>query len=117
MEINIVKSKIDQLREGKILVIVEIGGDFCLVKLLQLYFFKAEILDNFKEYIFRLIFFFKKYKKFVFFDKYISYFIYREFFKALFKDIVFDILKYSIYFIRLGGALIAVNFGVKERIF
>ena len=55
MEINIVKSKTDQLREGKTLVIAETGGDLCPVKLLQLYLSKAEIPDNSKEYIYLLL--------------------------------------------------------------
>ena len=95
MEINIVKSKTDQLREDKSLVIAETGGDLCPVKLLQLYLSKAEISDNSKEYIFRPISSSKKLKKFVSSDKHISYSTYRESFKASFKDIVPDISKYS----------------------
>ena len=52
IEINIVKSKTDHLRDGKTLVIAETGGDLCPVKLLQLYLSKVEIPDNSKEYIF-----------------------------------------------------------------
>lgn len=117
MEINIVKSKTDQLREGKTLVIAETGGDLCPVKLLQLYLSKAEIPDNSKEYIFRPISSSKKHKKLVSSDKHISYSTYRESFKASFKDIVPDISKYSTHSTRSGGASIAANSGVKERIF
>ena len=46
MEIIIVKSKTDQLREGEILVIAKTEGDLCPVNLLQLYLSKAGIPDN-----------------------------------------------------------------------
>ena len=55
MEISIVKSKTDQLREGEILVIAKTEGDLCPVNLLQLYLSKAGIPDNSTEYVFRAI--------------------------------------------------------------
>lgn len=102
IEINIVKSKTDQLREGKTLVIAETRGDLCPVKLLMLYLSKAEIPDNSKEYIFRPISSSKKQKKLVSTDKHISYSTYRESFKASFKGIVPDISKYSTHSARSG---------------
>ena len=117
IEINIVKSKTDQLREGKTLVIAETGGELCPVKLLQSYFAKAEISDKSKEFIFRPISSSRKQKKLVSSDRHISYSTYRESFKASFKGIVPDISKYSTHSTRSGGATVAANSGVKERIF
>ena len=114
MDTEIVKSKTDQLREGKTLVIAKTGGEFCPVKLLQLlYLSKAEIPDNSKEDIFRPISSFKKHKKLVSSDKHISYSTYRESFKASFKGIVPDISKYNTH----SSRSIAANSGVNKRIF
>ena len=117
MEISIVKSKTDQLREGEILVIAKTEGDLCPVNLLQLYLSKAGIPDNSTEYVFRPISSSKKQKKLVSSDRHISYSTYRESFKASFKGIVPDISKYSTHSTRSGGATIAANSGVKERVF
>ena len=65
MEISIVKSKTDQLREGEILVIAKTEGDLCSVNLLQLNLSKAGIPDNSTEYVFRPISSSKKQKKLV----------------------------------------------------
>ena len=92
MEISIVKSKKDQLRQGEILVIAKTEGDLCSVNLWQLYLSKAGIADNSTEYVFRLISSSKKQKKLVSSDRHISYSTYRESFKASFKGIVPDSL-------------------------
>ena len=107
------KSKNDQLREGKTLVISKTSGDLCPVRLLQSYLVRAEIQDSSSEYIFRPITSSKNHKKLVSVDKHISYSTYRESFKGSFKNIVTDIQKYS----RSGGATIATNLGVNDRIF
>lgn len=117
MEISILKSKTDQLRQGEILVIAKTEGDLCPVNLLQLYLSKAGIPDNSTEYVFRPISSSKKQKKLVSSDRHISYSTYRESFKASFKGIVPDISKYSTHSTRSGEATIAANSGVKERVF
>ena len=117
MEISIVKSKTDQLSEGEILEIAKTEGDLCPVNLLQLYLCKVGIPDNSAEYVFRPISSSKKQKKLVSSDRHISYSIYRESFKASFKGTVPDISKYSTHSTRSGGATIAANSGVKERVF
>ena len=63
MQISIVQSKTDQLREGDILVIAKTEGDLCPVNLLQLYLSKAGIPDNSTEYVFRPISSSKKQKR------------------------------------------------------
>ena len=117
MQISIVQSKTDQLREGDILVIAKTEGDLCPVNLLQLYLSKAGIPDNSTEYVFRPISSSKKQKRLVSSDWHISYSTYRESFKASFKGIVPDISKCSTHSTRSGGATIAANSGVKERVF
>lgn len=111
------KSKVDQLREGQLVVIVEFGFSLCFVILLKLYMNFFYFLLDFDEYIFRFIFVFNSCKCLVFVNKFISYFIYRQFFKKFFCDIVLDIINFSIYFVRLGGVIFVVNFGIFERNF
>ena len=113
MEISIVKSKTDQLRDGEILVIAKTEGDLCPVNLMQLYLSKAGIPDNSTEYVFRPISSSKRHKKLVSSDRHISYSTYRESFKASFKGIVPDISKYSAHSTRSGGAAIVANSVVK----
>ena len=117
MSIFIHKSKNDQLREGKTLVISKTSGDLCPVRLLQSHLVRAEIQDSSSEYIFRRITSSKNHKKLVSVDKHISYSTYRESFKGSFKNIITDIQKYSTHSSRSGGATIAANLGVNDRIF
>ena len=117
MEIKIAKSKTDQLREGSTLLIAATDGVLCPVKLLQSYCSKAGIADNSNEYLFRPISSSKKQKKLVSCDRHISYSTYRESFKASFKGIVPDISNFSTHSSRSGGATVAANSGVKERVF
>ena len=117
MSIFIHKSKTDQLREGKTLVISKTSGDLCPVRLLQSYLVRAEIQDSSSEFIFRPITSSKNHKKLVSVDKHISYSTYRESFKGSFKNIVTDNQKYSTHSSRSGGATIAANLGVNDRIF
>ena len=93
MSIFIHKSKNDQLREGKTLVISKTSGDLCPVRLLQSYLVQAESQDSSSEYIFRPITSSKNHKKVVSVDMHISYSTYRESFKGSFKNIVTDIQK------------------------
>lgn len=53
--INIEKSKTDQSREGRSLVIAESRSDSCPCTLLKLYMKKAQIADNSDQYLFRPI--------------------------------------------------------------
>ena len=117
MSIYIYKSKTDQLREGKTLVISATGSDLCPVNLLKLYFTRAEIKETSSEFIFRPITSSKSNKKLVSVNKHISYSTYRESFKKSFSGIVEDINQYSTQSGRSGGATIAANAGVGERHF
>ena len=94
MEISIVKSKTDQLREGEILVIAKTEGDLCLVDLLQSYLSKVGIPGNSTDS--------KKQKKLISSDRHISYSTYRESFKVSFKGIVPNFSKYSTHSTRSG---------------
>lgn len=117
ISIRIAKSKNDQLREGQTVVIANTMGEISPTELLRSYLSKAGILDNSNEYIFRPIYASKKQKKLVSTNKHISYSTYRESFKTSFKEIVPEIANYSTHSSRSGGATLAANSDVKERVF
>ena len=117
LSIKIAKSKNDQLREGKIVVIANSLGEMSPARLLSSYFSMAGISEDSKEYIFRPIHASKKQKQLVSVNKHISYTTYRESFKSSFKGIVPDIANYSTHSGRSGGATLAANSDVKERVF
>lgn len=72
---------------------------------------------EFSYYVFKFLIKLKLGYKFVFINKFISYLIVREYFKSSFKDIVLDIVVFSIYFLRVGGVFVVVNVGVVDRLF
>lgn len=115
--IKIAKSKNDQLREGKIVVIANSLGEMSPARLLSSYFCMAGISEDSKQYIFRPIHASKKRKQLVSVNKHISYTTYRESFKSSFKGILPDIANYSTHSGRSGGATLAANSDVKERVF
>ena len=113
--INIEKSKTDQLREGRSVVIAESCSDTCPRTLLKLYMQKAQIADNSDEYLFRPISSSGNRKRLVSVNKPVSYSTYRQSFKKSFADIVPDISKFSTHSARSGGATLAASSGVSER--
>lgn len=56
------RSKIDVYKEGSIVVILRILNDICFVVMLERYLWKVNIMFFFEEFIFRFIFYCKKFK-------------------------------------------------------
>ena len=112
---NIEKSKTDQLREGRSVVIAELCSDTCPCTLLKLYMPKAHIADKSDKYLFRPISSSGNRKHLVSLNKPVSYSTYRQSFKKLFANIVPDISKFSTHSTRSGGATLAASSGVSER--
>ena len=91
VKISIEKSKTDQLREGRSVVIAESSSITCPCSLLKLYMLKAQITENSDEYLFRAISASGNQKRLISINKPISYCTYRQSFKKSFANIVPDI--------------------------
>ncbi|CAH3108760.1 unnamed protein product, partial [Pocillopora meandrina] len=113
--ISIEKSKTDQLREGRSVVIAESASITCPCSLLKLYMHKAQIPENSDEYLFRAISASGNHKRLISVNKPICYSTYRQSFKKSFANIVPDISKYSTHSARSGGATLAASSAISER--
>ncbi|XP_020607326.1 uncharacterized protein LOC110046006 [Orbicella faveolata] len=85
LTISIEKSKTDQLREGRSVVIAESSSTTCRCSLLKLYMHKAQIPKNSDEYLFRAISASGNYKRLISINKPISYSTYRQSLKKSFR--------------------------------
>ncbi|CAH3030965.1 unnamed protein product, partial [Pocillopora meandrina] len=97
--IFIKKSKTDQLRESRAVVIAETRSSTCPCYLLMAYMSKTHRAGNSDDYLFRPI----------------SSSEYRKRLVLSFSDIVPDISRFSTHSTRSGGATLAANSGVSER--
>ena len=113
--INVAKSKTDQLREGKSIVIAESGSCNCPCTLLKSYMLTAGIIDGSDEFVFRPITSSGCRKRLISVNKPISYSSYRQSFKKSFASIFPGISKFSTHSARSGGATLAASSGVSER--
>ena len=113
--IFIEKSKTDQLRENRAVVIAETRSSTCPCYLLMAYMSKAHRAGNSDDYLFRPISSSENRKRLVSVNKPISYSAYKDSFKKSFSDIVPDISRFSTHSTRSGGATLAANSGVSER--
>ena len=83
LTISVEKSKKDQLREGRSVVIAESSSITCPCSLLRLYMHKAQIPENSDEYLFRAISASGNRKGLISINKPISYSTYRQSFKKI----------------------------------
>lgn len=114
--LSIERSKTDQLREGRNVIIAKSGSPLCPVVLLKQYVSMSLIHRDSREFLFRPISSSKNVKKLVTVNKPICYSTYREAFKKLFTNIVSDIASFSTHSSRSGGATAAANSGdVSDR--
>ena len=113
--IFIEKSKTDQLRENRAVVIAETRSSTCPCYLLMAYMSKAHRTGNSDDYLFRPISSSENRKRLVSVNKPISYSAYKDSFKKSFSDIVPDISRFSTHSTRSGGATLAANSGVSEK--
>ena len=117
MVIKVPKSKNDQLRRGREVVISEIHSCACPVKLLKRYLTEFQIPPDSRDLIFRPISKGKNFCKLVVPDKPISYGTIRQSFRRDLKNIGTDPSKFGLHSLRSGGATMAANNGVSDRVF
>ena len=110
------KSKTDQLRENRAVVIAETRSSTCPCYLLMAYMSKAgHRAGNSDDYLFRPISSSENRKRLVSVNKPISYSAYKDSFMKSFSDIVPDLSRFSTHSTRSGGATLAANSGISER--
>lgn len=117
MKINITKSKTDQLRNGRSVLISRLDKGYCPVALTQIYLVMVGINDNDSCYIFRnlavsngVVTGLRKA------DKPMLYTTARQVVKAKFASLDIDTSNLGLHSLRSGGATAAVRNGVPERL-
>jgi len=116
LKIVITKSKNDQLREGNEVLISESPLPHTPVKLLKMYLSRSLIPEDCKKIIFRPLLKTKSSHRLVNEDRHISYTTFREKLKVDLTGIVEDPSSYSTHSLRSGGATLAANSGINDRI-
>ena len=117
MVIKVPKSKNDQLRRGDEVVISELPSPACPVKLLKKYLAKFQIPPDSRDLIIRPISKGKDSCKLITPNKPISYSTMRQAFRRDLKTIGADPSKFGLHSLRSGGATMAANRGVSDRVF
>ena len=117
MIIKVEKSKTDQLRQGDEVVIARSGSSACPVSILQQYLSRLNIDPYSDELIFRQLVKTKSSYKMVSKDKPISYSTFRDHLSKSLRSIVPDPSVYGTHSFRSGGASMAANSGVGDRVF
>lgn len=98
-------------------MIVRIESEMCFVKYLEMFFKWCGFLLNCFDFIFCNMSKIKLGYKVWNGNKVLIYMRMRELFIEVFKCFVFDILKYGLYSLRVGGVIVCVNFGIFDRLF
>lgn len=119
MSVFIEKSKTDQLREGRTLVIAKIDSDLCPVENTKVYLSRSEINCDSDEFIFRNMQFYKSSDTYRLRpeNKPLSYSNCRDILKKKLKQIGVDCTKFGLHSFRAGGASAAANANVNDRMF
>ena len=116
LRIIITKSKNDQLREGNEVVISELPNPHSPVPLLKRYLSRLLIPENCTKFSFRPLLKSKGNHRLFNEDRHFSYTTFREQLKADLIDIVEDPSMFSTHSLRAGGATLAANTGLNDRI-
>ena len=116
LKIYISKSKTDQLKKGRWLIISKTGNSTCPVNCLLRYLTAFEIKDENCDFVFRKAVFVKKLNKHVLRKGVISYTRAREILLEKLELIGLDKSKFGLHSLRSGGASFAANHGVSERL-
>lgn len=117
MVIKVLKSKNDQLRKGDEVVVSQLSSDACPVALLKRYLVMFKIPPDSKDLIFKPISRGKGCCKLVAPDKPISYSTIRGAFRRDLLSLGVEPSKFGLHSLRSGGATMAANNGVNDRIF
>jgi len=116
LKVFISKSKTDVYRKGASVLITKTDSKLCPVKNVSLYLSKANITCQ-DEFIFRAVCPSKKSQKLKAKNTPISYSSVRDSFKKTLERCGVDSKKYGLHSYRSGGATVAANKGVKDRLF
>ena len=116
MTISIPRSKTDQLRSGKEVVIARTASQLCPVKAVESYLSRAGIVPSDNRPIFRPIVKTKLGEK-LRDTRRLTYSRLRECFKEKLKALGFPAEQFGLHSLRAGGATAAANNGVPDRLF
>ena len=117
MVVKVLKSKNDQLRKGDEVVISQLSSSACPVELLKRYLAMFKIPPDSKDFIFKPISKGKGFCKLVAPDKPISYSTIRGAFCRDLLSLGVEPSKFGLHSLRSGGATMAANNGVNDRVF
>ena len=117
MIIKVQKSKNDQLRKGDEVVISQLSSSVCPVELLKRYLATFRIPPDSKDFIFKSISRGKGSCKLVAPDKPVSYSTIRGVFRQDLQSLGVEPSKFGLHSFRSGGATMAANNGVNDRVF
>ena len=117
MVIKVLKSKNDQLRKGNEVAISQLSSSACPVELLKRYLAMFKIPPDSKDFIFGPISRGKGCCKLVAPDKPISYSTIRGLDRPDLQSLGVQPSKFGLHSLRSGGATMAANNGVNDRIF
>ena len=115
--IFIEKSKKDVYREGGWVYLTKLDTVLCPIELVSQYFKKSNIRDNCQKYIFRGIITTKSHSNLRSCDKHISYTCVRENVIEGLQNIGAETKLFGLHSLRAGGATVAANLGVNDRLF
>jgi hypothetical protein len=117
LEIQIRKSKCDQLRQGSTVVVAKLGGGNCPVALFCKYLELININLDRDQFIFRRLCEYTGIFCLIKQDVQISYSIVRDLVKSKAKEIGLDASKYCTHSMRAGGASSAAKISLNDRLF
>jgi len=116
IQLFIEKSKTDVYREGHWLHLATLKSDLCPAKLLKRLFILGNIKNNCQKFIFRGLIQ-SKTLKLRDIDKHISYTTVRDNILKILSSIGLKQKLYGLHSLRSGGATVAANLGVPDRLF
>jgi site-specific recombinase XerD len=116
LQLYISKSKSDQLRDGNTVVIARIGGKYCPIALLEYYLKIACNSITEKRYLFCKIHLVKG-KRCLNHSQCMTYSNIRDIVKSKAEQIGLNSAEFSTHSMRAGGATLAANSGVVDRLF
>ena len=117
LSIFIEKSNTDVYREGRWVYLTKLDTVLCPIELVSQYFKKSNIRDNCQKYIFRGIITTKSHSNLRSCDKHISYTCVRENVIEGLQNIGAETKLFGLHSLRAGGATVAANLGVNDRLF
>ena len=119
LRIFIEKSKTDIYRDGHWLFIAKLDSNICPVKLSKLYLSRTEIKPDSEEYLFRAVTYFKRLSKHKLRKNNlpISYSSARQNMLTVLDNVGLNSKNFGLHSLRSGGATVATNNGVKDRLF